>query len=158
MARKVHDMVLEDRRLKVSEIAQVLGISGERAFYILTEELCMKKLSARRVPRLLTPDQNRIRIQMSEQSLTRPQKNPNDFLRRFVTNDETWVHFYTPETKEQSKQWKHHDSPPPKKARSIKSAGKIMASIFWDAKGILLIDYLPSGSTITGVYYANLIG
>jgi len=33
------------------------------------------------------------------------QTQPNEFLRRFVTVDETWVHWYTPETKEQSKQW-----------------------------------------------------
>jgi len=30
--------------------------------------------------------------------------NPKVFLRRFVTVDETWIHWYTPETKEQSKQ------------------------------------------------------
>ncbi|XP_014274434.1 histone-lysine N-methyltransferase SETMAR-like [Halyomorpha halys] len=32
-----------------------------------------------------------------------------------------------------------------------------MASVFWDAKGILLIDYLPTGQTITGQYYTNLL-
>lgn len=94
---------------------------------------------------------------MSEQNLARFQRNEQDFLRRFVTTDETWVHYYTPETKQQSKQWKHADSPPPKKAKAVRSAGKVMASVFWDAKGILLIDYLPTGQTITGQYYANLL-
>ncbi|XP_066900865.1 histone-lysine N-methyltransferase SETMAR-like [Halyomorpha halys] len=32
-----------------------------------------------------------------------------------------------------------------------------MASVFWDAKGILLIDDHPTGETITGKYYANLL-
>ena len=32
-----------------------------------------------------------------------------------------------------------------------------MASVFWDAKGILLIDYFPRGQTIIGDYYTNLI-
>lgn len=54
-------------------------------------------------------------------------------------------------------QWKHKDSPPPKKFRSVKSAGKIMASIFWDSKGLLLIDYMPQKTTINGEYYANLM-
>ena len=94
---------------------------------------------------------------MSEQNLARFQRNEQDFLRRFVTTDETWVHYYTPETKQQSKQWKHADSPPPKKAKAVRSAGKVMASVFWDAKGILLIDYLSTGQTITGQYYANLL-
>ncbi|UYV72968.1 hypothetical protein LAZ67_10001302 [Cordylochernes scorpioides] len=33
----------------------------------------------------------------------------------------------------------------------------VIASVFWDAKGILLIDYLELGGTITGEYYSNLL-
>jgi len=32
-----------------------------------------------------------------------------------------------------------------------------MASVFWDSEGVLMIDYLERGKTITGVYYAELI-
>jgi transposase len=32
-----------------------------------------------------------------------------------------------------------------------------MALVFWDAEGILLIDYLEKGKTITGEYYSNLL-
>jgi histone-lysine N-methyltransferase SETMAR len=32
-----------------------------------------------------------------------------------------------------------------------------MASVFWDAEGILFIDYLEKGKTITGKYYSNLL-
>jgi len=38
------------------------------------------------------------------------------------------------------------------------SAGKIMCTVFWDAEGILQIDYMPHKVTITGVYYADLLG
>jgi hypothetical protein len=31
-----------------------------------------------------------------------------------------------------------------------------MASVFWNAEGILFIDYLETGKTITGEYYSNL--
>jgi len=37
---------------------------------------------------------------------------------------------------------------PQKKIRVHKSAGKVLASIFWDQDGILLIDYLPKDQTI----------
>jgi histone-lysine N-methyltransferase SETMAR len=43
----------------------------------------------------------------------------------------------------------------PKKTRSVLSAGKVMAFVFWDAEGILFIDYLEKGKTITGEYYSN---
>jgi hypothetical protein len=32
-----------------------------------------------------------------------------------------------------------------------------MASVFWGAEGILFIDYLEKGKTITGEYYSNLL-
>jgi len=34
---------------------------------------------------------------------------------------------------------------------------KVLASIFWDQDGILLIDYLPNGQTINGEYYSSLL-
>jgi histone-lysine N-methyltransferase SETMAR len=54
---QVHCMVLDDWRMKVHEIAETIGISEERVGYILHEELDMKRLCARWVPRLLTADQ-----------------------------------------------------------------------------------------------------
>jgi len=38
-----------------------------------------------------------------------------------------------------------------------KSAGKVLASFFWDPDGILLIDYLPKGETIIAEYYLSLL-
>ena len=32
-----------------------------------------------------------------------------------------------------------------------------MATVFWDAKGVIMLDFLAKKSTITGAYYANLI-
>ena len=86
---KVHGIVMDDRRLTVVEIAETAGISTERVHAILYEHLDMRKLSARWVPRLLTLDQKRIRLDISKACLKRFKHNPNDFLRRFVTVDET---------------------------------------------------------------------
>ena len=54
-------------------------------------------------------------------------------------------------------EWKYSTSPAPTKAKVVSSAGKVMASIFWDAKGIVLINYLQKGKTINGEYYAKLL-
>ena len=55
-----------------------------------------------------------------------------------------------------SLQWVGPGSPRPNKFKTQPSAGKVMATVFWDAKGVML-DFLPKKSTITGVYYANLL-
>jgi hypothetical protein len=39
--------------------------------------------------------------------------------------------------------------PPSKNARTQNSSGKLMAAVFWDMEGILLIEYMKKGSTIT---------
>ena len=65
-----------------------------------------------------------------------------------MTIDETWIHWYTPETKEQSKQWTSLGERPSKKAKTVLSAIKVMATIFWDSQGVIYIDYLEKGSTI----------
>ncbi|GFT40585.1 mariner transposase [Trichonephila clavipes] len=47
--------------------------------------------------------------------------------------------------------------PAPKQAKTIPSAGKIMASVLEDARGIIFIVYLEKGKTINGAYYPNLL-
>jgi hypothetical protein len=39
-------------------------------------------------------------------------------------------------------EWKHPGSPPPKKFKRVASTGKMMASIFVNSQGIMMIDYL----------------
>jgi hypothetical protein len=96
-------------------------------------------------------------MKISEQCLERFNKNRTDLVRRFITMDETWIHHYTPESKQQSKQWTEAGCSAPKKISSDQSAGKLMASVFWDAEGILFIDYLEKGKTITGEYCSNFL-
>jgi len=132
---KIRDLVLADRRLKIREIAETVGMSKDRVGHILHAILGMRKLSARWVPRLHTTDNKRNRETTSEQCLTLFQRNLKEFLRCFVTVDETWIHWYTPETKKQSKQWTSPVEPAPKKAKTVPSARKVMATVFLDLQG-----------------------
>ena len=46
------------------------------------------------------------------------------------------------ETKQQSKEWVLPDESAPKKAKVGLSANKVMATVFWNARGVIHIDYL----------------
>ena len=72
----------------------------------------MSKVSARRVPRMLTDDQKKTQLDISRYRLSHYEDDPGDFIERVVTQYETWVHQFDPESKMQSKQWKHPGSPP----------------------------------------------
>jgi hypothetical protein len=43
--------------------------------------------------------------------------------------DETWVHHFEPESKQQSMKWKHTSSPPTKKLKNVPSAKKSYADL-----------------------------
>ncbi|XP_029634921.1 protein GVQW3-like [Octopus sinensis] len=133
-------MIMQDCRISRRQIAKRLGISTERADNIVIKELGFSMVCARWVPHLLTPEQKCTRCTLSMSNLELFEADEENFLACFITMDKSWVHHYQPKTKEQSKQWKHTSTP--KKARVIPSAGKVMASVFWDSQGILLIDYL----------------
>ena len=60
-----------------------------------------------------------------------------------MTVDETWVHYYEPENKAQSRQWVGPGSPRTKKFKTQPFAGKVMATVFWDAKGVIMLDFYP---------------
>jgi hypothetical protein len=140
---------LEDRAISAKSIAEQLGISRERVGSIIHEDLDMRMLSAKWVPKCLNANKKRQRWQSSEQIWKFFGAIQMIFCRaRLVTMDETWLYHYDPETKQQSLEWRHSPSPRPKKFRMQKSAGKFVDSIFWDQEGILLIDYLSTGQTI----------
>jgi histone-lysine N-methyltransferase SETMAR len=96
-------------------------------------------------------------VEISQENLDRIKADPHDFYLRCVTADETWLHYYDPDSKQSLMQWKHTDSPPPRKFRTHASAMKVLATIFWDAQGVIRIDYLPRGSTINSQYHADLL-
>jgi len=76
-------------------------------------------------------------------------------LSHIVTEDETWVLHITPESKQQSLLWKHTGSPKRKKFKQMISKRKIMCTVFWDTQGVLLVEFLPQGTTINSAVYCE---
>jgi len=77
---QIHELILEDRRISSKSIAEQLGISRERVWPIIHEDLGMRMLSAKWVPKCLNADQKRQRCQSREQILEFFRCDPNDFL------------------------------------------------------------------------------
>jgi hypothetical protein len=60
------------------------------------------------------------------------------------------------ETKEQSKQWMHTHSPnKPKKFKQ--TSRKLMASVFWDRKGVLMVEFTHQGTTVMSEVYCETL-
>ena len=114
-ADQVEQLVMNDRRLTVRYLAAAVGIGINSVDTILHQYLRLSKVSARLVPRMLNSEQKIARMDISETLLEKFTANPEVFLACLVTQDETWVPHYDPETKHESVQWKHTSSPSPRK-------------------------------------------
>jgi hypothetical protein len=77
--------------------------------------------------------------------LTRYVQEGETSLKRIISGDESYVHFFTPESNRASSEWRHKSSPRPKKVRSD---GKMLRTVFWDHKGVILEHYLGQRKTI----------
>ncbi|GFN80889.1 histone-lysine N-methyltransferase SETMAR [Plakobranchus ocellatus] len=74
-----------------------------------------------------------------------------------ITRDEMWLHLSTPETKRNSITWKHPSSPVTKKFKVQQSATKMMVIVFWDSRGMILLDILPKGESINADRYCETL-
>lgn len=102
---KIQQIFSKDRKVKIRVLAEAVKISVRSVWIILHEYLGLKKLCARWVPRFLNEEQKKRRVDDSMSNLVLFRRNPKEFLRRYVTVDETWIHHYTPESNRQSAEW-----------------------------------------------------
>jgi len=80
----------------------------------------------------------------------------DSILGRVITGDETWVYQYDPETKRQSAQWKTANSTRPKYSVRPNQESKNVAD-FFDIRGTVHYEFVPSGQTVNQVYYSEVL-
>ena len=141
----------------VNEIAAHLDMSHGSAHHIIHDVLWFNKVSVRVEPCQLTAGLKERHVDACKELLKRFEADSDGFLGRIVTGDETWVHYHQPETKKPSKEWRHTSSPKPKQFRTQPSAGKVMLTVFWDERGVILEPYMPRGNTVTSATYTDLL-
>ena len=135
------------RRVTIRELHHIIPeVSKTTIHEAVTENLRYRKLCAHWVPKLIKITKRNGWVSLW--SFSRATQG-----RRWVSGlhcDWRWNMGFTPnsESKQQSLQWRHTHSPRTKKFKTSISVKKIMASVFWDRKGILLVDFMPPGATI----------
>ena len=111
---RVRDLVRSDRRLMVRMIGEQLGLTHTTVHHILTNNLEMRKICAKMVPKILLQDQKDNRRDRCLDFLEQIENDPS-FLERVITRDQSWIFEYDPETKRQSQEWHTLASPRQKK-------------------------------------------
>jgi len=153
---KVRDVIRKDRSLGVQAVAEEVNLDREVVRRILREELNMRKVCAKMVPKLLS-DEQKERCKELCLDLLQHIENEPDLLNSIITCYETWVFTYDPETKRQSMRWKSTSSPRPKKACMSRSKFKDMLNVFFDIQGIVMTEWVSSSRTVHQQCYIEVL-
>ncbi len=132
-------ILIEDRCYKLNDFYQKMAIQYsyvECHRTILTNELEMRKVYACWVPRELSDLHRKERMGAALEFLTM-YREVDALFDRIITGDKMLVHYWMPESKATSMQWKHKDEKALKKFKKTASTSKVMATVFWDWQGVL---------------------
>ncbi|UYV68245.1 hypothetical protein LAZ67_5003594 [Cordylochernes scorpioides] len=153
---KVLELVREDRRITVREVAEEAGISFGSTQSIMKDILGVRRLNAVLVPKDLTFDQKNARKETASLNLEATTDDP-ELLKRVIPGDETWIYGFDSETTQQASEWRFKNEPRPKKARKTPSKVKVMLTVFFDYQGIVHHEFQQQGSTITADSYLGVL-
>ena len=117
---QIKNFIDKDHRVSIETISTQFDVSVGTVHTIIREELKMRKICVKFVPKVIREDQKERHCHDSREMAELINSDPA-VLDALVTCDESWIYRYDPETKRQSSQWKHAGSPRPKKARQSKT-------------------------------------
>ncbi len=105
------------------------------------------------VSRVLTEDQKNERIRICCDWMVADEEE--DIFSRVITGEESWVFEYDLVNKRAYMVWLAPNEPRVKKTCKSRSQIKVMVTVFFDCRGIILIEWMEKASTITGQSYID---
>lgn len=148
----------QEKRQTVSGIASSVGLGRTSVFKMMKKDLKLSKLAPKFAPEVLTQEQKDFRVRLCRMNIASLQED-TELLNKIVTGDKSMVSMREVETKQQSAQWTRRGTHAehPQKALRTWSTRKSMITVFFNAKGVVLSEFLPQGETIdTDAYCATL--
>jgi len=116
-----------------------------------------EKVSVRWVPGLLSSIQNNSVMVAMMKLLQLYSANQRTFLLSILTGEETKVLYYNPLSMRESMEWRKLGEVLSSKAKVLQSTKKVIATLFWNTKTILMINFKPRSTTVNGDYNTSLL-
>ena len=153
LIRQIKNFMDKDRRVSIETISAQFDVSVGIVHTIIREELKMRKICTKFVPRGLREDQKDVVLTAGEWSSSSIQIS--QFLMLWWPAMKTGS---TAMTQRPSSQWKHAGSPRPKKSWQSKSTHKLlMIPFFFDSTGMIYMHWVPTGQTVNKEYYVEVL-
>lgn len=159
ISQKIAKIIIENRRISIRSVAALAGVSYGSCQKHIKEDLGFKKLIAKWVPENLSNAQKVARVQNAHKILNEWGDKWDELKQKLITSDETWVSYEALGTRISNAEWRSPGEKAPEIARISGNRKKVMMTVFWDAKGVLLVDFFEQDHRMgmRGPYYAELI-
>ena len=105
------------------------------------------------IPHVLNEEQKSNRVGICNELLNK--YSQNDFLGQLVTMDEVWIYWCNNEGSYHHKSWRGEGDIPQVKVQRRLTTRKHLLSVFWDCKGVIHMEILPSGKTLNSDIYCQ---
>ena len=149
---------MENRRFTMtylsSHFPKISKIFRSLLHKIVTEHILFRKLSARWVPKQLTPEHKAKRMESALELLQR-YYDDGEFLDRITTVMKRGSHKLPQKPSSNQSIWRLSGSPCKTKFKQTLSARRVMCMVFWDRRGILLVNFLTRGEKVNTERYCE---
>ena len=144
-----------DRHACSREIAQMIGVSHDTVWRHL-HSIGKQYLHNCWIPHQLTDKNKMDRVRICCDLL---QSNAESyFLNQIITCDECWIYWENEGHGGHNRSWQGAgDSAVTVPKRTSMTKKKHLVTVFWDSKGLILLDTMPSHQTMTAEYYCSLL-
>ncbi len=150
-------IIRDERRITVSHLADKLNVSVGHCHNMM-RDLGIRKLCSRFVPYFISEELCNRRKTCCLANLQTHGQYGDLLLKNLVTEDETPLSLYVPESKRSSAEWKLPEESASKKLRSSTVHRRcMMLSVFWDYHGLIKVDFADSSTKINAEYYTALL-
>lgn len=152
---RVQEAIDENPSHTYRSLEASLGLNAPALNSILHDHLGLTKKMARWVPRDLTAAEKQRRVDFATEFLKFFDHGRSANFDKLVTGDETWIYFYDPLSRTQSREWSAIGAAPPTKTKREKSSGKVMIAVFITRSGVIANIEVEEGSTVTAEWYTT---
>ena len=77
--------------------------------------------------------------------------------KQIITGDESWIYAYDPETTVQSNEYHLKGEAKPKRPLQSRSKIKMILTVFFNYRGVVHYEFLPTGQTVNKEYYLSVM-
>ncbi len=153
---RVCEVLMKDCHISIQMLAEELNMGKDSVATVFTEKMHYWEVCSRFVRHFLTLEQKQHLAEYCQNFIKVCDADSN-ILTSVITGDESCCFQYDPLTKRQSSAWLSLDVLRRQEVYQQKSKVKTILIIYFNAKGLIHLKYVPLNETVNVVYYVEVL-